>query len=653
MRMIKTVGVCVVTAAAIGAALASASYADELGSEGSPFDKEIAVLTKRGISPARASQALDVQGKVARANLVSEVEAAMGSAYAGAWFEPAAAQIHFGMTSAASRRTAQRVVAQAGLKGVVAYTPVRSTWSELIAIQDQWGKRLAKLFANQEAMTGLDAQRNAVVVTLSSSVSPQERATLEREATTASVNVLVETASPSRLRAEPVATCKKFKTLEAYCEKTLVSGVGIAAGAAGCSAGPMLIEGNETYMLTAGHCFAGIPPVVELEGLVEENVTSAYPEKEKPEQKEIGKEGEWKYTRAQDMAIVKISAGSSFRAALGINLPALMQEWGKKSEEAQAVIGEAANVKGETNCRVGMTTGEQCGTIEQVNMEVNGFKHLVEDSACAEPGDSGGPFFFSNSKVNNVTMQGMAVQASLNCAKKGKTWYEPLKDEGAPGFGILSTFNGKRLLTTANETRRSPSILPELTEEKWTGESGTASLGVLKKAEVVECTKDKSEGSFEANKPLGLFHIDFEGCKSSGVKATCTGLGEASGVILMLGTAHLVFDKLGAGAELGVGVLFLIEATHFSCVIPLFIVEGQVLCLIKPINTTVKHWEIVCEKGKETGDPGETVYWNETGTEVKMGEELLLTKENEGAGVMSSESTTALILSTIGREIMG
>jgi hypothetical protein len=198
-------------------------------------------------------------------------------------------------------------------------------------------------------------------------------------------------------------------------------------------------------------------------------------------------------------------------------------------------------------------------------------------------------------------------------------------------------------------------VLPLGKEEKWTGNSGSGRLEVLKKADAVECKKEKSEGTFEANKPLGKFHIDFEGCKTTETGVTCTGLGEASGVILTLGSTHLVFDKLGAGAELGVGVLFLVEATHFTCFIALIIVEGQVLCLIKPINTIVKHWEITCEKGKEkeAGDPGETLYWNETGTEVKMGEELLLSKENEGAGAMASENTTALILSTIGREIMG
>ena len=70
----------------------------------------------------------------------------------------------------------------------------------------------------------------------------------------------------------------------------------------------------------------------------------------------------------------------------------------------------------------------------------------------------------------------------------------------------------------------------------------------------------------------------------------------------------------------------------------------QLLCLIKPVEKLSKHFEIICEKGKAEGDPGETVYWNEKGEEAKMGENLLLTHENEKAGTMSSELTAALIL---------
>lgn len=189
-------------------------------------------------------------------------------------------------------------------------------------------------------------------------------------------------------------------------------------------------------------------------------------------------------------------------------------------------------------------------------------------------------------------------------------------------------------------------VLPEV-ETKWTGESAKGSLEVLKGAAPIVCQKDKSEGFFEAKKPLGLFHIDFEGCKASIVP--CTGLGEAKEVILTLGTAHLVFDKLGTGEALGVGVLFLVEPTHFECIGKLFVVEGQVLCLTT--YGKANKFVIVCEKGKESGDPGEVLYWTEAGTEVKMGEELLLTREEEKPGVMSGEHTSATILINEDKEI--
>lgn len=197
----------------------------------------------------------------------------------------------------------------------------------------------------------------------------------------------------------------------------------------------------------------------------------------------------------------------------------------------------------------------------------------------------------------------------------------------------------------------SVTVLPENQEIKWTGESGKGTLEVLKSISNTACQKAKWEGTIEKGKPLGLFHIDLEGCKAA--IAACTGLGEAKEVLLALGTYHLVFDTLGAKlSEAGIGILLLFEPLHFECGGKLFIVEGQVLCLIKEPNKKTKHFEIKCDRGKESGDPGEILYWNESGKEVKMGQEGLLTKENEGAGTMSSELTTALILTTIEIELM-
>ena len=144
------------------------------------------------------------------------------------------------------------------------------------------------------------------------------------------------------------------------------------------------------------------------------------------------------------------------------------------------------------------------------------------------------------------------------------------------GVALMAVFALSALASTTASA--AVVVLPEV-EEKWTGESGKGTLETLKALASVVCQKDKSEGTFEAKKPLGLFHITFEGCKAAGLIA-CTGLGEAKEVILSLGTAHLVFDKLGKVlSEAGVGVLFLLEPVHFECGSgKLFVVTGQVLC---------------------------------------------------------------------------
>ena len=159
-----------VVAIALGAALASASIPESANTAsvlpGTPFAGEMEMLTSLGISPARASQALSVQREVAKTQLIGRIGAALGGDFAGVWFEPAAAQFHIGVISDASRRAAEGVVAKADMQAVVTYTPVHSTWSELLLTQSQWGERLASLVAAGLATTGIDTQLNAVSVTL-------------------------------------------------------------------------------------------------------------------------------------------------------------------------------------------------------------------------------------------------------------------------------------------------------------------------------------------------------------------------------------------------------------------------------------------------------------------------------------------------------
>jgi hypothetical protein len=193
-------------------------------------------------------------------------------------------------------------------------------------------------------------------------------------------------------------------------------------------------------------------------------------------------------------------------------------------------------------------------------------------------------------------------------------------------------------------------------KETFTGESGKVSLRTLAGHEFT-CAKSTAEGELIENTTakgfLGPFHITYKECTSpTGLgNATCTGASDTSGVILVLGEAHLVYDSL---TTLGVGLLFLISLFHFTCTLfgvnELMLLEGSFICLIKPINAVAKHFEIVCEEIAGTGDPKEAVYWNGSGVEQKTS---LLSNKGETSFESTAMSGTALILTTLEVKIDG
>jgi hypothetical protein len=484
MRSIAIVGACFVLVAAIVTTSLSVSYASDselrfgdvspmasfgptptpsvVESENSSVAKELAVFTDQGIAPARARQALDLQGEVAEAHLIVTIRAALGNSYAGVWFEPAAARFHVGVTSNASRQAVERTAAQAGLAADVVATRVRSTWGALIAAQSDWNRRLADLLAAGEAETGVDPSRNAVSIILGSSVSSKERIALKNMAATTDVNDLVSVSTSSQLGFEDRAkkNCiAPFATRAAYCEETITSGVTILTekGVSKCTAGPMLIEGDETYMLTAGHCFGKLKLTLESETIKEE-VTSQYTE---GPQLEIGSEGLRYYNTERDTAEVRVNrAAKTFTEPLPDPVPALMAEWVLEPKKPHAVGGVEEPATFQSICHEGQTSGEKCGEVKLLNVTRVEVEHLVEVTACGSGGDSGGPYFVK-AGGGEILMEGTEVGGPLpDCTEPGphESFFEPLVDlGGATGFGILSTFK-QELLTTANEVRTSGEV---------------------------------------------------------------------------------------------------------------------------------------------------------------------------------------------------
>lgn len=450
-------------------------------------------------SPDMEAKAQALQSRVAETKLIDRLTTALGDNYAGVWFDPAAAKFHIGVTSNASRRVAQLVAAEAGMSGDVVETPVRSTWSALLEAQTRWNHKIARLLANAQARTAIYVKRNAVEVALSSSVPASKRAALVHEAANESVNVLITVEPPSQFRSEDRAVCKAgaFVTRRALCEPTIVSGTNLwIGGVLLCTAGPMLIEGNETYVLTAGHCF-GRPAEEVTARRVTTEVASEYVRTAGI--REIGREVTWWRNRDHDIAEVKVAAGSEFQQGLPTPVPALMAEWESRTPETpHAVEGVERVAEGQEVCHEGENSGEGwsvreplrlCGTVGRLNVREPGLRpeHLVENNVCSNGGDSGGPYFIRVARTNEILMLGTEVGGPFpDCNEVGpyRSYFEPLQEiPGVERTGSLILFTGQSVLTRANETRPRTFLLAEwlvngvaVTSELSTQTSGEFSL---------------------------------------------------------------------------------------------------------------------------------------------------------------------------------
>ncbi len=480
MKSTRVVGSGVVVFA-IGLIVAGFIYAY---AQSSVAGQTAAASTARG---GAASDRLEVEAEIARTDLPGRMEAALGDAFAGAWFEGTTAQLHVGVTSSEDRETVEAVAARAGLADNVTETSVQATWAQLQAAQESWSRRLADLFARTEVATSLRPQFNALEVELGSAVPAQERSDLEQKAAGGDVTVLVTASQHRHLDIERDAQCGAFAEDKAFCNPTIVGGVSIQDETPKnqCTAGPTVflqdhMKPTETYLLTAGHC------IDKKEG--GEGIGTKWfgwpkgSKGEKAEREEIGKAVDYINGAEGDVGVIKVENSYWLKAGFTPVVPGTAI-WTGAESEPNVVTTESVPTVGLEVCMSGQSSGTSCGEVKKVELESGLLKGLVEVAAARKKGDSGAPWY---KKLAPGTVMGTHVGWNSGT---GFAVFGALESE----FKELPT--KLQLLTESTQERHAFKFESESVPVTLTGNNDAANVVVKTTVGTMECKKATYTGS--------------------------------------------------------------------------------------------------------------------------------------------------------------
>jgi streptogrisin B len=161
-----------------------------------------------------------------------------------------------------------------------------------------------------------------------------------------------------------------------------------------CSLGFNVVSGSTYYFLTAGHCGKA-----EKQWWTSANHSTF-----------LGNTTSASFP-GQDYAIVRYDASYT-------NHPGTVAGNHDITQAANALVGEAVT-------RTGSTTGTHTGRVQALNVTVRYqsggvVRGLVQTNVCAEPGDSGGPFY------DGTKALGLTSGGSGDCKNGGTTFFQPI-----------------------------------------------------------------------------------------------------------------------------------------------------------------------------------------------------------------------------------
>ena len=222
---------------------------------------------------------------------------------------------------------------------------------------------------------GVDTQRNQVVITVDSTVKGARLATV-------------------RAAVQRLGTSVRLAFAAGTFELKITGGDAIYGSKYRCSLGFNVVSGSTHYFLTAGHCGKAEKKwwtSANHSTFLGNTTGSSFP--------------------GQDYAIVKYDA--SFTDYLGT-----VAGNHEITEAAPAVVGESVS-------RTGSTTGTHTGRVQALNVTVRYqsggvVRGLVQTNVCAEPGDSGGPFY------DGTKALGLTSGGSGDCRSGGTTFFQPV-----------------------------------------------------------------------------------------------------------------------------------------------------------------------------------------------------------------------------------
>jgi streptogrisin C len=185
----------------------------------------------------------------------------------------------------------------------------------------------------------------------------------------------------------------------------LLGGSRISSPEARCSLGVNALDSSgRRHILTAGHCTEFGGTWRGTGGTIGPVVKTSFP--------------------GDDFGAIRVSSKSAVRSA----------RIDRYNGGGFVTINGPGTVRaGRAVCRSGATTGWRCGTVLAVNQTVNYgggvvVGGLTQTTACAEPGDSGGPFVTNPGSGSRVAALGLLSGGTGDCRTGGTTFYQQLPE---------------------------------------------------------------------------------------------------------------------------------------------------------------------------------------------------------------------------------